>query len=70
MGIRLAKSGKSGDWVDEEWEELKKKETRHGNEGGGSLTRLRDLIGTADEAEGEGTRRGENAIRGRGTRDE
>ena len=52
--------------MDEEWEELKKKETRCRNEGGGSLTRLRDLIGTADEAEGEGTRRGENAIRGRG----
>ena len=38
-----------------------------GNEGGGSLTKLWDLIGTAGEAEGEGTRREGNVIRGQGT---
>ena len=31
-----------------------KRRTRQGNEGGGSLMKLLDLTGTADEAEGEG----------------
>ena len=32
------------------------------NEGGGSLTRLRDLTGAASEAESEGTKRNEDAV--------
>ena len=34
------------------------------NEGGGSLMRLRDMIGAAGEAESEGTRRNKDAVRG------
>ena len=34
------------------------------NEGGGSLTRLRDLTGAASEAESKGTKRNEGAVLG------
>ena len=69
-GIGLAKSGKSGDRVDKE----PAKSTKWGrgveNEGGGNLTRLRNLTGAASEAESEGKKRNKDAVRGQGTRDE
>ena len=34
------------------------------NEGGGNLTRLRNLTGAASEAESEGKKRNEDAVRG------
>ena len=43
-------------------DKLTKRECGVVNEGGGSLTRLRDVIGAAGEAESEGMRRNEDVV--------
>ena len=45
-----------------------KRERGVANKGGGSLTRLQDLIGAAGEAESEGMRRNEDVVQERGMR--